>query len=250
VRWLTFATPLVGYAWEFQSALWTTTDGGRSWHEGGLEQVWSVKIGDGVAWAIAGEGPYPKVWRAPVGSRHWQPVGMTPNRSGSLDVFGRTAYVLGEQGAGPIAPSLDVWLGARRLRNEVLPGTGLHRYTPSSSLGVGVDGSVVLVDETVRDDRDERRAWRSTDDARHWRAVEPPPVRPWGVTAVRGRVFVWTEDVYVYDGKAWRLSLRAPTVHGQPGDVAFQSARHGFALTGGVLYITRDTGRTWVRVPL
>ena len=59
---------MVGYACEFQSALWTTTDGGRSGHEAGLEQVWSVKIGHDIAWAIAEVGPYPQVWRAQGGS--------------------------------------------------------------------------------------------------------------------------------------------------------------------------------------
>ena len=71
---------------------------------------------------------------------------------------------------------------------------------------------------------------------------------PWDVTAVPGRIVAWTEDVYVYDGKAWRLSLRAPTGGRHMADVAFQSPRHGFALAGGVLYVTRDTGRTWLRV--
>src|ERR1700677_3682220 len=116
-----FASPEVGYAWSTAGSLWITTDGAASWHPGGLTQVLSLETAAGWVWSIAGAQPYPPIWRAPVGSTAWTNLGLTPDRSATLTVHGDVAYVVGQQGAGPIAPSLDVFTGTQPGRHEPLP---------------------------------------------------------------------------------------------------------------------------------
>jgi hypothetical protein len=114
VAHIRFASPQVGYAWSTAGPLWITTDGAASWQPGGLAQVLSLETAAGQVWSIAGAQPYPNIWRAPVGSTGWSNLGPTPDRSATLTVHGDVAYVIGQQGAGPIAPSLDVFAGTGR----------------------------------------------------------------------------------------------------------------------------------------
>src|ERR1700733_6085123 len=116
-----FASPQVGYAWSAAGSLWITTDGAASWQPAGLTQVLSLETAAGWVWSIAGAQPYPNVWRARVGGTAWTNLGLTPDRSATLTVHGDVAYVVGQQGAGPIAPSLDVFAGTQPVRHESLP---------------------------------------------------------------------------------------------------------------------------------
>jgi hypothetical protein len=250
VRQLRFANATVGYAWTDGSSLWQTTDGGRSWHNGGLQQVRSLESAAGHVWALAGEIPYPNVVRSNVGFTRWTKLGRTPNRSGTLDVHGSIAYVVGNQGAGPIEASIDIWTGTSR-RNQKLPCAG-HQYVPEAPLGVSTDGSLFLVCNISNGDQQTQRAYVSKDEARTWTAAAAPSVAPDDVTAVAGRRFAWQRDLYVDVNGRWSLSLHGP---GGPPDngpgfyeVGFQDDVHGVALTGaGALYFTRDAGRTWRR---
>ena len=90
-----FASPEVGYAWSTAGSLWITTDGAASWQPAGLTQVLSLETAAGWVWSIAGAQPYPKIWRAPVGSTAWTNLGLTPDRSATLTVHGDVAYVVG-----------------------------------------------------------------------------------------------------------------------------------------------------------
>ena len=77
------------------------------------------------------------------GATGWR--GPTPDRSATLTVHGDVAYVVGQQGAGPIAPSLDVFVGTRPVRHESLPCAQGQTYVPFAPLGVSTDGLVYLV---------------------------------------------------------------------------------------------------------
>ena len=242
-----FATSAVGYAWAAPwGTLWLTSDGGRTWQRGGLTRVDAVETAAGTAWALAGEPPYPGVWRARTGSTSWTRLGMTPNRSATLDVHGAVAYVMGETGAGPIPPALDVWTPGQPVRHEKLPCAPERTYVPRSPLGVSTDGTVVLVCDVQAPGRTYQRAFLSTDGGRQWAPTAAPPVAATDVTAVPGRLFVWGRDLLVGTSGHWTTSLAGP----RSGDgfrvVGFEDDTHGLALDAdGTLHLTRDAGRTW-----
>jgi hypothetical protein len=245
VTHLRFANTSDGYAWSTGGALWLTTDDAASWQPGRLGQVLSLETASGWVWAIAGPQPYPDVWRAPVGSTVWTNLGLTPDRTATLVVHGPTAYVVGQEGAGPIPPSVEVYTGIQAGRHQGVPcPTGLP--VPYVALGASTDGSLVLVCD-IQGQAQYDRAYVSTDGGSSWTAVTAPPVWSNGVTAITGKRFSWNGNVLVSSGGAWTVALAGP-----PGGfslVGFETDQQGVALaTDGALWITRDGGSTWSRV--
>jgi hypothetical protein len=251
-----FASPKVGYAWSTAGPLWITTDGAASWQPGGLSQVLSLETAAGRVWSIAGAQPYPNVWRAPVGSMAWTNLGPTPDRSATLTVHGDVAYVVGQQGAGPIAPSLDVFAGTQPVRHESLPCGQGQTYVPFAALGVSTDGLVYLVCDVMNNQpsppAQTQLGYESVNEGSSWSAGNPPPPQPpQGVTAVVGERFAWNfgPDLYMLTGHGWQVSL-IDRGHGF-SLVGFETNTQGVALgTNGYLWITRNGGTSWSRVPV
>ena len=249
-----FASPQVGYAWTASGSLWITTNGAASWHRGGLTQVVSLETAAGWVWSLAGPQPYPTIWRAPVGSTTWTNLGPTPNRSATLTVHGDVAYVVGQQGAGPIAPSLDVFAGTQPVRHESLPCVHGQTYVPFAPLGTSTDGLVYLVCDVMNNQAgaptQTQLAYESVNQGRSWSADNPPPPQPpQGVTAVVGGRFAWNSgpDLYLLTGHGWQISL---IDQGHSFSlVGFETNTQGLALgTNGYLWITRNGGTSWSRV--
>jgi hypothetical protein len=246
VTHLRFATSAVGYAWRTGGALWLTTDGAASWQHGRLGQVLSLETASGWVWAIAGPQPYPDVWRARVGSTVWTNLGFTPDRSATLLVHGPVAYVAGQEGAGPIPPSVEVYTGTQAGRHLAVPcPTSLP--VPDAELGASTDGSLVLICDVQGQSAEYDLAYVSTDGGLSWTAITAPPAWSNGVTAITGKRFSWNGTVLVCSGGAWTAALAGP-----PGGfslVGFETDQQGVALSaGGALWITRDGGSTWSRV--
>jgi hypothetical protein len=249
-----FASPEVGYAWTTTGSLWITTNGAASWKSGGLTQVVSLETAAGWVWSIAGPQPYPSIWRAPVGSTAWTNLGATPDRSATLTVHGDVAYVVGQQGAGPIAPSLDVFVGTQPVRHESLPCVQGQTYVPFAPLGVSTDGVVYLVCDVMNNQpsppTQTQLAYESVNAGSSWSAAKPaPPQPPQGVTAVVGERFAWNSgpDLYMLTGHGWQVSL-IDRGHGF-SLVGFETNTQGIALgTNGYLWITRNGGASWSRV--
>ena len=249
-----FASPRVGYAWTGTGPLWITTNGAASWQPGGLTGVISLETAAGWVWSLAGPQPYPDIWRAPAGSTAWTKLGLTPDRTATLTVHGDAAYVVGQQGAGPIAPSLDVFTGTQPVRHESLPCARGQTYVPWVALGTSTDGVVYLVCDTMNDQSGAQTqtqlAYESVTGGRSWSASNPPPPQPpQGVTAVAGERFAWNSgpDLYTLTGHRWRVSLTDPG-HGF-SLVGFETNTQGVALsTNGYLWITRNGGASWSRV--
>ena len=243
---LRFATSAVGYAWRVGGALWLTTDGAASWQPGGLGQVLSLETASGWVWAIAGPQPYPDVWRAPVGSTVWTNLGFTPDRSATLVVHGPTAYVVGQEGAGPIPPSAEVYTGTRAGRHHGVPcPTSLP--VPYAALGASTDGSLVLVCDVQGQSAEYDLAYVSADGGSSWTAITAPPVPSNGVTAITGKRFSWNGNLLASSGGAWTVALAGPS--GGFSLVGFETDQQGVAVaTDGALWITRDGGSRWSRV--
>ena len=249
-----FASPEIGYAWSTAGSLWITTDGAASWQPGGLTQVLSLETAAGWVWSIAGAQPYPNIWRAPVGSTAWRNLGLTPDRSATLTVHSDVAYVVGQQGAGPIAPSLDVFAGTQQVRHESLPCVQGQTYVPFVPLGVSTDGLVYLVCDVMNNQpsppTQTQLAYESVNEGSSWSADNPPPPQPpQGVTAVLGERFAWNfgPDLYMLTGHGWQVSL---IDRGNGFSlVGFETNTQGVALgTNGYLWITRNGGTSWSRV--
>jgi hypothetical protein len=245
VTHLRFATSSDGYAWSTDGALWLTTNGATSWQPGRLGQVLSLETASGWVWAIAGVQPYPDVWRAPVGSTAWTNLGYTPDRSATLLVHGPTAYVVGQEGAGPIPPSVEVYTGTQPGRHRTVP-CPTRQPVPSAELGASTDGSLVLVCD-IQGQSESELAYVSTNGGASWAAITAPSAWSNGVTAITGKRFSWNADILVSSGGAWTVALAGP-----PGGfslVGFETDQQGVALaTNGALWITRNGGSTWSQV--
>jgi photosystem II stability/assembly factor-like uncharacterized protein len=240
-----FATVSTGYLWRLNHRLMLTTDAGATWRLGGLDHVVDVEISGVNAWAIVGPEPGGYVWHAPVGSTSWTQLGIIPNRSATLDVQGSLAYVTGQQGAGPVAPSLDVWSADGTVRHEALPCVRNRRLVAWSPLGVSTNGSLVM-DCDVEEPRPVRQLlYVSSDEGRTWTQVAAPPVVPDDVTAIPGTRFAFGHGIYVDHGSGWKQVL--PADAGRQFVVAgFEDDTHGVALTRhGSLYRTVDGGQSW-----
>jgi hypothetical protein len=246
VSHLRFATSSDGYAWRTGGALWLTTDGAASWQPGRLGQVLSLETASGWVWAIAGPQPYPDVWRAAVGSTTWTNLGFTPDRSATLLVHGPTAYVTGQEGAGPIPSSAEIYTGTQAGRHQTLPCPA-SLPVPYAELGSSTDGSLVLICDVQGQTAQYDLAYASTDGGSSWTTITAPPVWSNGVTAITGKRFSWNGNVLVSSGGAWTVALAGP-----PGGfslVGFETDQQGVALaTDGAMWITRDAGSTWSRV--
>jgi hypothetical protein len=246
VTHLRFATSSDGYAWSSNGTLWLTTDGAASWQPGRLGQMLTLETASGWVWAIAGPEPYPDVWRAPVGSTVWTNLSYTPDRTATLLVHGPTAYVVGQEGAGPIAPSVDVYTGTQARRHLAVPCPATLPVQ-SAELGASTDGSLVLVCDIQGQPASYERAYVSADGGLGWKAITAPPAWSNGVTAIAGKRFSWNRNVLVSSGGAWTVALAGP-----PGGfslVGFETDQQGVALsTSGALWITRDGGSRWSQV--
>jgi hypothetical protein len=246
VTHLRFATSSDGYAWSTGGGLWLTTDGAASWQPGRLGQVLWLETASGWVWAIAGPQPYPDVWRAPVGSTVWTNLGATPDRSATLLVHGPAAYVVGQEGAGPIPPSVEAYTGTEAGRHQAVPCPA-SLPVPYAELGASTDGSLVLVCDVQGQSAEYDLAYASTDGGSSWTAITAPPAWSNGVTAITGKRFSWNGNVLVSSGGAWTVALAGP--RGGFLLVGFETDQQGVALAAdGALWITRDGGSTWSRV--
>jgi hypothetical protein len=173
-----FATTTIGYAYGSpQSSVAITRDGGASWSQfivpspDGGSGITDLEIGGGNVWAL-GTDPYPPIFRSNVGggTAAFGNIGTAGGRGASLSVQGGEAYVLGMQGAGPVAPDLEVATTAG-VSNRTMPckGTGANGdATALTPLTTASWLAVACVPETSSPATASSTLFLSKDDGHSW----------------------------------------------------------------------------------
>jgi hypothetical protein len=272
-----FASATIGYAYGLtQSPLDLTRDGGASWSpvsapdsEQGVGAS-DLEVGSGV-WLL-GQGPYPDVLYAAIGSASFHKLGSAPNRSGVLAVQAGEAYVLGPQGAGPISPGLAVVTTAGQ-SGRTVPCTGVDGNGDAGALTPLVPAGqlvVACVPQTTSSGAPATALYRSTDDGRHWSSyAQVPACDVVSLTRTSTAVFAacqrgGVERVPLTGGTA-ATSLSGGGVlyvgftTDSDGVAVLQPASAtgdatgtatGNATANNTLEITRDGGAHWVKAPV
>ena len=140
------------------------------------------------------------------GREHELDQAATPNRTGELIPHSDVTYVLGEQGAGPVLPSFDVYVAGRRTDNETLPCERPGRLVASSPMAVSADGSLFLVCDMQQPDGEttRQRAYTSLDHGHSWTVTTPPPIAVSGVAAAPGTRLAWDLDLWAHRNGRWQ----------------------------------------------
>ena len=173
-----FGNAMDGYATEGSLGVDTTTDGGQTWmsaklpYTGGGIGGESLEITDATVW-LFGSSPDPIIYRTRLGSAAFTRVGYAGDRGASLAVQGGEAYVLGEQGAGPIAPNLEV-ATTTGLSKRALPCQGVTSPTGDAGAITPLAGPMQLVVACDPESSPTRAAtaslFRSGDDGKTWKS--------------------------------------------------------------------------------
>jgi photosystem II stability/assembly factor-like uncharacterized protein len=175
------------------------------------------------------------------GALSWQPGQL--GQVLSLETASRpTAYLVGQEGAGPIPPSVEVYTGTLAGRHQAVPCPA-SLPVPDAELGASTDGSLVLI-------------WtsRASRPSTTWRTSPLTGVGLDGHHAASGLVerrdgghrqaLLVERERPVSSREAWTVALAGP-----PGGfslVGFETDQQGVALaTDGALWITGDGGSTW-----
>jgi len=272
VTGIRFADAAHGYAYS-RDALDLTSDGGRSWQRLTLPDedgpadgtgAAEVAIAGGRAWLLNAAAPYPSIYTAPVGSTSFRRVGQSGNRGAFLTVRGGEAYVVGFQGAGPIAPDLEVATTAG-VSKRATPCGGPNGQGAADGVTAGAGDTTGLAPTTTAgqllavcggDPTSSIPASpieRSTNDGRTWAGVAVlHTCAATGVAYAASAAYVACSG-----GGLVRYPLAAT---GQTTELAgvkltyvgFTNDSGGVAISdpsgkGGTLYVTRDGGAHWTK---
>jgi photosystem II stability/assembly factor-like uncharacterized protein len=257
--------------WAFDRGLWSTHDGGATWHAAGLgTPVLSLETAGGMVYALVAscrlrrsecQGPA-RLYETKVGRDDWRPVldidtGSGVGRYGRLVVSGRSVYALVDRSgtswatARPAALFVRTPGGGWERRmvppscfHGVLAPAGQRELFLSCQTGDGAGGSAP------------HEFYVSRDGGRRW-------VRLWKQRSSYFKHLVVTEKGrFVADSTEW---LRIERTDGTRDDLHFSASgefsesimglnfvtpRQGAVVTvsndaRGWLYLTHDAGRTW-----
>src|SRR5579884_3607822 len=256
--------------WAFDRGLWSTHDGGATWHAAGLgSPVLSLETAGGMVYALVVscrlrrsdcEGPA-RLYEAKVGTDQWRPVlpidvGSHPN--GSLAVGGRSVYLIAVPSAGGQQPYKPPVLLARtpggRWERRPVPAP----CTWSVALAAGGPNDLSLACQTAQGAGGSapHKFYVSHDGGKTWTRLW----KHW--SSYFGHLVVTPRGRFDADSTDW---LRVERPDGSRDDhtfsasgdfsefivdLAFVTPRQGAAVTAsndrrGWLYLTHDAGHSW-----
>lgn len=238
--------------------LWRTHDGGRHWKKVLADMVSTLEVSGATVWAIddGPDGVSPRVLRGSTHGDALRLVAQGGNRSAWLTVGQGTVYVVGQQGAGPIATNLLVISSDGRQRNHPSPCD--LRAGSDPLLAVAPTGRVVAVCGGESSTGGQRKsAYVSTDQARSWTKLPDPPVAGYtgpfnhgSLTATTAATLFSGDRSPIYrrvGGGPWRAVLPDRGGNGF-GFVGMTDDLHGVALGQRAAWMTADGGDTWRRL--
>jgi hypothetical protein len=236
-----------GDGWLYGEGLWSTHDGGSSWHavpmSGGVS---SLAAAHGVVWALVSTngGNDQQLWRSPVGSDSWTRVtDVTVPATGDVAVFGSRVVVLG---AGPTS---KVWVSK--------DGTtfAAHPSPCTSAMAAQLSASGSLWAKCVTG----TAAYVITSaNGVHWNQVKasqdggsPPNSLALGARGPGDAILALSASQPIVDlhadGTQQHVS-RPPDLGASIDYLGFTSPSVGYAIDGTHLWRTSDGGNTWTRL--
>jgi hypothetical protein len=258
--------------WAFGPGLWSTHDGGATWHRvaTGGRSVYSLTATDGHVVAAflscgtgCGRGAASSftIETTPARSDSWRPV---PGAAGlgqpQVTAAGGTAYALGARSSNSdMAPALLL----------TGPADGTARWhahaTPCHAIGSNMTTAVtgrdlVMACAMLGAHPTPNHLYRSDDSGAHWRqfsvvglydGTTSLSVAPDGTLLLAG---IYNGVGLSSDGgRSWHWPATVDHAQAVGGgdliDAAMTSNDDGFVIVGwGLLWITRDAGRTWTQV--
>jgi hypothetical protein len=237
--------------------LWRTHDGGRTWRRVLDTPVPSLEVGGGQVWAVEldGGGTAPRLFRGSLTGDGLRFAAGIPNRSATVTVGHGTAYVVAEQGAGPIPTRLVV---VSRSSTRAYPNPCASKYTWNLQVAVGASKHLVAIcsGEPAAGSQ-MKKSFASVDDGRTWTARPDPPWDGYigpsltgGVAATSTRTFMTgsRNGINVEIGSdRWRRVLLDDDGTGF-SFIGFTDDTHGVALGEHGAWMTDSAGEHWRRL--
>lgn len=275
VEHVRFADSRIGYAFS-SSALYLTTDGGRSWQlqSGG---AWGLEVANGIAVRVLGQGACApgcqyRVERSAVGSTSWQSVSLPPGAFPVGAQLVRTGHVLALATYGNPAGGSSDAIGALfvstddgaswQLRTPCVQGAGQRGEVDLTSISLAPDGTLAALcvgrmagqgpGSSVRESTDNGVTFSS-------RTPSLGQIQPGLVAAASAGVLFYEYDaLYRWAPDAGTQWQRTGTGgHGPAGAsfVGFQTPTVGRVVQAGTangvvtgsptIWTTTDAGRSW-----
>lgn len=258
-----FASASIGYAFgassETETSLYSTTDGGATWHAVGdnTSGITAVEPGPNGVFAVTGYRARPNhlLRVTPSSVKALPGAAQLPPGRAALAVHGRNAYAAVPSDVNGSGPGSFVAFDGTAVQARQLPCTG-------QSAGVGLaasgDTNIALICAgEASAGQQQKQAWTTANGGRAWsRAGDPPsPGYVASVAATSSGTFITggrnavlvTRD----EGRSWPVSYNGKD-GSQAGDsgyaaVGFVDDSHGFAIPDGghEIDLTSDGGRTW-----